>query len=971
MFSCSVLRRSAIALTLFSGVLLLVPASLAAAQAAAALQPVAQMDRIPARPDFAPLTQLTGQLPGWVQDRPQSSARAADLSATIQVALILRRDATVQAAFEKLLADQQNPASPMYHQWLTPQQLGHLYGPTANDLAALTSWLTSQGLKVDSTSPSGVIVRASGTAAVLGNAFHTSFAMFNPDEGLTAAPRLSAVSEPSVPSVLTPLIRSIHGLGDLHVAPLIRGKVVQGSLDRRPSAALSASPLFTLSSGDHFLSPGDFATIYDLNNVYTAGNKGATIGLNTQRIAVLGESAVTDSDISIFETDTGLPAVTPNVVVPPGAVSPGITGDSAQDEATLDVDRVIATAPGAAVDLIIAENTNTQDGIFIAALYNVDTLLDPVMTISFGGCEASAGLSGVDYVDTFATNGAAEGITTLVASGDSGAAGCDTSFKAPPASQVASINFICSSQYVTCVGGTEFNDIASPSTYWASSNSATLVSALSYIPEGAWNEPTVVTNGVTTYQAAASGGGVSKFIPKPTWQTGTGVPADNFRDVPDVSFPAAEHDGYFACLAYNGGNCANNYFEDFFGTSAAAPGMAGVVALLNEQLGTSQGNINPLLYGLAKSTPTAFHDATITTSGVSNCSSATPSMCNNSTPSPSALTGGLAGYDLTTGFDLSTGLGSIDVANLLAGAVTATSLTSTNLVITPPAAITAGQSTTFTATLTPATGSTGTPTGTVQFYSNGSALGSAVTLTANSATSAAQTFATAGSFSITAVYSGDSSFATSTAPPVTLTVNAVVVGNFTLAASAFTPSSVTPITSTNGITNTGTATSTITATSTGGFAGSVAFTCAVTPATGAPPACAVAPTSVTLAANGTASTTLTITYSGPTSDCVTNAGSKPVSIHVAYFGPAAFALLLLLLPFRKRKSLRNLACIVLLVSGMASLSGCSGNSTTGGGVCSNAISGGTSAGTYTVTVTGKSGSLTQTAMASITVNAAN
>ena len=296
--------RSATTSVALAAILLAAPASALQAQTAlAALKPATQHDRLPAHPDFAPLTQLTHQLPGWVQGRPQSSTRSVDLSTPISVSLILNRDPAVEAAFTQFLADQQTPGSPLYHQWLTPQQVGSLFGPTANDLAALTTWLTSQGLKIDSIAPSGVLVHASGSAAVLGNAFHTSFAMFSPDEGLTAAPRLSAVSEPSIPTVLTPLVRSIHGLGESVVRPLNQARVIEGSL---------AAPAATTSTGEHFLTPGDFAVIFDINSVYNGGNKGATIGSKAQRIAVIGESRVVSTDISEFESNTGLPSNTPH-----------------------------------------------------------------------------------------------------------------------------------------------------------------------------------------------------------------------------------------------------------------------------------------------------------------------------------------------------------------------------------------------------------------------------------------------------------------------------------------------------------------------------------------------------------------------------------------------------------------------------------------------------------------------------------
>jgi subtilase family serine protease len=910
-----------------------------------------------------------------MQGRPQSSAHAIDLSTPISVSLVLNRDPSVEAAFDQFLADQQTPGSPLYHQWLTPQQVGSLFGPTAHDLAALTSWLTSQGLKVDSIAPSGVIVHASGSAAIVGNAFHTSFAMFDPigltADGHTAAPRLSAVSEPSIPSALTPLVSSIQGLAAPEVFPLNHATPMQGApVSSSAGSSTGVRPMFTNGSAppyEYFVTPGDFSIIFDIFSVYGGGNTGATIGTTPQRVAVIGESRVVDTDITEFEQYTGQASATPTVVIPTGATDPGTTANGLQSEATLDVDRVIGTAPGAGVDLVIAKDSATEGGIFIAMDWNVSHLLDPIMTISFGGCEASNGLSNTNFIDTLAKTGAAEGITTLVSSGDSGAAGCDTSFVAAPATQAASINFICSSTYVTCVGGTEFNDSTNPSTYWGTTNQTGLVSALSYIPEGAWNEPSSTNGTTTTYAPAASGGGVSIYIAKPSWQTGTGVPSGSFRYVPDVSFPAAAHDGYFACLAYNGGNCANNHFEVFSGTSAAAPGVAGVVALINTKIGTSAGNINPLLYAVAASTPSAFHDTTVATSGVTGCAAATPSMCNNSTPGPSTLTGGLSGYLLTTGFDEVTGLGSFDVAKFLTAAVSTSTLTSTTLAITPPAAITVGQLTSFTATLTPATGSTGTPTGTVQFYSNGVGVGTAVSISANKATSPSQSFATAGTYTITAKYSGDNVFATSTAPGVSLVVNASTgTGSFTLAA---TPSSITSAAGASPA-----PTTLIQATSTNNFAGTVNLSCSIAYAgTGTAsnaPTCSLASSSVMISSTQVSSVVLTVNSVAASTIPCPAVRTKTVAHTSSWLNGSAgvvLAGLLLVLPFRKRRSLRSLAIAAFLIVGLASLSGCGGNGSTTLS-CTPIVTPGSTTGPYTITVTGTSGSITQTATVALTIN---
>jgi pseudomonalisin len=631
------------------------------------LQPVKQSNRISANASYGLLVPIQQKLPAWAKAPNQTAEQPVDLAKLLGVSVLLSRDAAAESAFSQLVANQQNPMSPLYHHWLTPQQVGKLYGPTATDLAAVTSWLASQGLTVESTSPNGLIIRASGSMASVGGAFHTNFGMFA-DKGRQ---RLSAISAPSIPAALAPVIRSVHGLTQTQYEPHSRFSV-------HTARTLGVRPLVDLGGGSYAVLPNDFSVIYDIASIYAAGDQGATIGSKPQHVAIIGKSRIVASDIANFEALAGLPSNQPNVVL--AGKDPGVaTGSSVgyASEATLDVDRVIGTAPGAQADLVISADTSTDDGVDIGIAYNIETLRDPIMTISFGSCEAQNGSAEADYLNSEFQTAASEGISTFVSADDSGVAGCDTPFAAVTSAetpQVASINVLCSSGYVTCVGGTQFSDQVNPSLYWASGNTNPGdESALSYIPEGAWNESSTVNgNGATVYQVAGGGGGVSAYIAKPSWQSGLGVPADGFRDVPDVSFTAADHDGYLGCFAAGGGSCVSSsggtQITVFSGTSAAAPGMAGIAALLNTKSGAAQGNLNPMLYRLAASTPAAFHDVTVASSGVSDCTAAIPSICNNSTPGQSSLTGGLAGYLVGTGYDLATGLGSLDVAHFIGAA---------------------------------------------------------------------------------------------------------------------------------------------------------------------------------------------------------------------------------------------------------------------------------------------------------------
>ena len=494
------------------------------------------------------------------------------------------------------------------------------------------------------------------------------------------------------------------------------------------------------------------------------------------------------------------------------------------------------------------------------------------MTISFGSCEVRNGQSGVTLWDTLFSTAAAEGISVFVSSGDSGAAGCDGAFANPPAvsSQYAdSPNVICVSSYATCVGGTEFAE--GTGTYWNTTNASNKESALSYIPEGGWNEPTT-TYTTSGFWPASSGGGPSIYVAKPTWQVATGVPSDGARDTPDIAFSGAGHDSYYVCQDDALGpyitagqipataSCATaggGYFFGSYGTSAASPGMAGLMALINSKLGKAQGNFNPLLYKTYAATPSAFHDTTIASSGVANCSTATPSMCNNSIPGSASLTtGAQIGYSLQTGYDLVTGLGSLDVAAFLTATGTTPTISTTTTVTASPNPASTGQTVTLSATLKPNATGTTTPTGTINFYSNGAAIGSAVTIANNTATTTT-TFATAGTYAITAVYSGDSTYITSTATAVNLVVAATP--NFTLTAATPAGTYISGSTTTN--------TDLITITSTNSFAGSVALNCATTGITGA--TCTLTPTPVAVTANAAPTSTLTITTPTGTSGTLT------------------------------------------------------------------------------------------------------
>jgi subtilase family serine protease len=578
-------------------VLLPLAAVLFSANAAGAQVP----DRLPRVVDSAQVQTLAHHHPQWAVPANDAGALPADLPIG-NLTLALARSPQQEQAFEQLLHDQQDPSSPEYHHWLTPQEIGERFGLSGDDIAVLTAWLQSRGLQVSWVSPSRLFVGFTGTAANVGRAFGTELHSYN----VNGRKLVSVSSDPTIPAALAPAIRSVRGLFTIEERPL-----------HFATPMLSNSPNLTIPSGGttyNFIAPADFATIYDL----PAGVTGAGTA-----IGVVAEARTDASDFNFFKSLTGTNFGNPTEIVPTafGGVDPGPAYTTPQNctsncdlldyqgEATLDVMRAGSVAQGASLLLVTA--SSASGGIYTDAQYLVQSSPVPVqvMTISFGACELAGGQSGVAEWDSLFQQAAAEGISVFVASGDSGASGCDSAFVAPPAGPYPnSPNYICSSSFATCVGGTEFNDATDSSNYWSASNGTDLQSALSYIPEGAWNEP--LDSG--SPEVAASGGGVSSYIATPSWQTGTGVPsARSGRYTPDVAFSAADHDGYFGCFAAGDGSCVSGAdgtpFTVFSGTSAAAPGMAGVAALIDQQSGSPQGNLNPSLYSMAAGTPAAFH----------------------------------------------------------------------------------------------------------------------------------------------------------------------------------------------------------------------------------------------------------------------------------------------------------------------------------------------------------------------------
>lgn len=566
-------------------------------------------------------------LPGLVSPRAMAQYDRGPVPASFPmryVSLQLAASSAQQAALRQLLSSQQDPSSPSFRQWITPEEYADRFGLNSTDMAKIASWLEAEGFTVEYQAHGRNWIVFSGDAARIEQAFHTEIHRFQ----VGSEEHFANVTNPSIPAALAGIVSNIRGLHDFRLRPAhIKGKSI-------PSRAVR--PNYSDPYGDHYLAPDDLATIYDINPYYSAGFSGSN-----QSLVIVGQTDYYSSDISTYRSSFNLPAGNIQKIL--FGTDPGITSDV--DEAELDLEISGAVARNATIYFVYSTD------VFTSAQYAIDNNYAPVISMSYGGCEQENS-GGLSAGESLAQQANSLGITWLASSGDSGAAACDASSESQ-ANQGLAVNFPASIPEVTAVGGTEFNE--NGGSYWGATNGANGGSAFAYIPEMGWNDSSDGT-GLDT-ALASTGGGKSIFFPTPTWQSGSGFPNNGKRDVPDISMAAsADHDGYLVCIHPD----CPNYYDIFGGTSASTPLMAGVLALVNQYLvasGTQShaglGNINPALYSIYQTNHNVFHDVTAGSNivpcqiGTTNCST------------------GSMGYSAGHGYDLVTGLGSVDAYNLV------------------------------------------------------------------------------------------------------------------------------------------------------------------------------------------------------------------------------------------------------------------------------------------------------------------
>ncbi len=761
------LRNSLFVLTL----ILALPAFRASAQTSPESASAAQTTVVPAHLTQARITQAIDEtqlvrLRGNVHPlaRPEfDQGIVSDAAPMNRMLLLLQRSPEQQAALSKFMDEQLRSDSPNFH-------------------------------KVGA---GRTVIEFSGNVGQVRNAFHTEIHRFN----VTGEARQANVNDPQIPAALTPVVA---GIVSLHNFPRKSMKRDAGAFTRTADGRIVSQ--FTTSGGSYVVGPADFAKIYNIPS---------TLDGTGVKIAIVADSNINPQDVTDFRNLFGLPANPPNVIL--NGPDPGLGGS--EGEADLDVQVSGMVAPNATIDLVVSEDTLTAAGIDLSAVYIVDNNSADVMSESFGECEAGLGAASNTFFNAIWEQAAAQGITVMISAGDPGSAGCDDFNTATVATLGLAVSGIASTPFNVAVGGTDFDDFSPTPTqtsFWSTTNAAvTRESALGYIHEIPWNNSCAATATSSTLNTVCAGsaatnivggsGGPSSIYAKPSFQSGiipNGIAAgDNHRYTPDVSlfasnglqsksfYPLCQAD--FPFSAGSAPSCAPDSSGHFSflgagGTSASSPAFAGIIALINQNNGR-QGNANPVLYriaatsgqscnasmeGLTGST-CAFNDVTkgnnsVPCAGTSHNCSSTTSGTNGVLVSPASAT--TPAWTTAPGYDLATGLGSVNVTNLATQwplAVGNFHATTTSLTVngtTSPAPIPHGTSVTVKATVTSTTA--GTITGDVGLVAptavNGG-IGDA-TLSAGSAT-ITTTSLPGGTYNLNARYAGDTTFASSTSTP--------------------------------------------------------------------------------------------------------------------------------------------------------------------------------------------------------------
>jgi hypothetical protein len=979
-------------------------------------------------------------LTGNVSSRARAEFDLGTASPSTQlshVRLMLSRSSAQEAALNRYLAELQDKSSSNYHKWLTPAQFGKLYGPADSDIAAIVAWLQSRGLHVDGVSSGRTNIAFSGTVAQIQQAFHTSIHSYQ----VHGEQFLSNNSNPKIPAALAGVVSGVARLNTIqprpqHVANRLgvydpathRLKAAQPFQSRRrPRAEMTTGSGTTQDPYLLFIVPGDAATIYDTPNTTlnaTYPSTGTNITGSGVTIGVGGDAVIQASTVVSYRNrflgDSNAPIIT-------NVDNTTNTGDT--DEAYIDTELAGGLAPGATIHFYTASTLDVAIEQMLA-----DNSVD-IFSLSFGECELQLTTAENALINGWWQQAATQGIAVSVATGDNGSAGCDNNSTETAATGGLAVSGYASTPFNIAVGGTDLIGLLDQSTFTSyvldpSGNAGASLyrTAQKYIPESTWNDSTASdtnldsnvpftdpTSGANNIDAGSGGastcstntstdtatGTCNSGYPKPDWQTGVGVPADSARDIPDISLMSGaggDNASWLVCTDDVGpnsatpavnvtANCTDQsdgqfYFFGFGGTSTAAPAFAGILAMVQQQSGGRLGQAAKQLYDLYNGPAAAsiFNDLSSPITGNNSvvCANGSSSDCAMNTAGNFFMTG----FDTIPGYDLATGLGSVDVNQLIAYWGTATGDSPVTVTVTLDHSTVDGVTPLHVTVSVTDPSNLGTPNGHVTISGGGYVAplpATALDGSGNATITIPAGKLAFGTDTITAIYNGDAADTTYSVGTGTATVN---VSGFRLSA---TPLSFAAGAATGNV-------STITVTPLGGYAGTISFNAAVTTApSGAvsAPTFTFSPSTLTFTSGSAASQTVQVTIATtPTPSYVRARDNGGIAWFKAAGGTTILGVLFFFLPLGTKRGRKIFSLIALVFAAVFTIAGCGSvhtNSGGGGGKATPAVtvspakgviattdtlsvavsvSGGTSTATGTVTLSSGSYSSSATSLAS-------
>jgi hypothetical protein len=745
------------------------------------------------------MVSLPGQVHPWARAEFDRGVAPANLSG--RMLLVLKRSPEQESALQALIASQQDPTSPNYHKWLTPEDFGKRFGVADSDVQTVTSYLSSQGMSVGQVHSNHMAIEVSATAGQIRSTFQTEIHAYS----VAGKTYYANNSAPKIPSALHSVVSGVTALNNFR----LEGGSGGGTQATFDPATHTLKPLFTTTNSGGTtifgVSPADLAVIYGVPAATAQGLGGTNVN-----VGILGDSDINVNYVNNYRSTFGLSANPPVVVV--DGNDPGSNDDAYI--AYKQIELVSAVAPNATIYYYNSATTDYDSGIFFALLRALSDNQVQVLLNGYQSCETAIGAGAMQLVNDATEQAAAQGITFVAASGNTGAAGCEVQGTAGSATTGYAINGYASSPYLTAVGGTDFY-YGGGGTYWNAAG-ASYSSALKYIPEQVWNDSygpggsgtSYSATGTTSVELASGGGpstagldGVSTPNPMPWYQTAnTNAVAIGGarRIIPDVSFFAGtgannsegyNNTAYMFCMKST--DCVSTtptvQFTFSGGTEASSAVFAGAVALAlnyydqqnaaalqaNGTLRFGLGNVNPSLYSQLGKTIIS-NDITrgtneLACTGGTNCTG-------------THMTGFAAG----TGYDAATGLGSFNITSFVTlYQPPNTKTSSVTLSVNDsngnplPTCVTNGVTshcTTHSAVLkmaVAASASGGTPTGDVGIFTASplAAEASVERLTLASGTASdTWNLLPGGTYNVYARYAGDSTYASSVSAPYNITV---------------------------------------------------------------------------------------------------------------------------------------------------------------------------------------------------------